>query len=92
MTARDSGAPAEAIANGAANLGVDESEAAVAYGVSKQILDAMPDDVRGDINESFGQLPDGEAAAVPLLVPCFLAPLVLPAKMGTSKASMHDYR
>ncbi len=36
--------------------------------------------------------PDGAAAAVPLLVPCFLAPLVLPAKMGTSKASMHGYR
>ena len=35
---------------------------------------------------------DGEAAAVSLLVPCFLAPLVLPAKMGASKASMHGYR
>ena len=31
-------------------------------------------------------------APVPLLVLCFLAPLVLPAKMGTSKASMHGYR
>ncbi len=36
--------------------------------------------------------PDGAAAAVPLLVPCFLAPLVLPANMGTSKASVHGYR